>query len=105
MHNRFDINIAGYTLTVETERSADHMGRLSELLNERVRQVQKAGSTTNYLHVVMMAAMKLADEILEIRGEREEDRKRLDEGSRDILAALDEALEEDGKQRLPLRCR
>lgn len=105
MRNRFDVNIAGYTLTVETERSADHMARLSELLNDRVRQVQKAGCTTNYLHVVMMAAIKLADEVLEIRGEREGERKRLDERSRDVLAALDEALEEGGQEGLPLRCR
>jgi hypothetical protein len=30
MGDRFTINIAGYMLTVETERSADHMERLSE---------------------------------------------------------------------------
>lgn len=105
MRNRFDVNIAGYTLTVETERSADHMARLSELLNDRVRQVQKTGCTTNYLHVVMMAAMKLADEVLTLRGEHEGEQKRLDEKSRDILTALDEALQDGRTQGLPLRCR
>ena len=58
MGDRFSVNIAGYSLTVTTERSAEHMERLSKLMNERVREVQKSGGTANYLHVVMLAAMK-----------------------------------------------
>lgn len=92
MGNRYDVNIAGYTLTVSTDRSAEHMERLTGLLNERVREVQKAGGTANYLHAVMLAAMKLADEVLVLRGQQEGERRRLEEKSRDILARLDEAL-------------
>jgi cell division protein ZapA (FtsZ GTPase activity inhibitor) len=96
MNKRFDVNIAGYTLTVKTDRSAEHMERLSELLNERVREVQKSGATANYLNVVMLAAMKLADEVLELRGERDSVKKRLEQKSRDLLNALDSALKERG---------
>lgn len=64
MANRFDVNIAGYSLTVQTERSAAHMERLAETLNERVREIQKSGGTANYLNVVMLAAMELADDVL-----------------------------------------
>lgn len=92
MAKRFDVNIAGYTLTVETERSADHMERLTELLNQRVREIQNRGGTANYLHVVMLAAMKLADEVIELRGAQESDRKRLENRSRDLLEAIDSAL-------------
>ncbi|MBI5574983.1 MAG: cell division protein ZapA [Deltaproteobacteria bacterium] len=92
MSDRYDVNIAGYTLTVKTDRSADHMARLSELLNERVREVQKSGVTTNYLNVVMLAAMKLADEVLELRGKQDEEKKLLEQKSRDLLDALDSAL-------------
>lgn len=92
MAKRFDVNVAGYTLTVETERSADHMERLTELLNQRVREIQNRGGTANYLHVVMLAAMKLADEVIELRGAQENDRKRLENRSRDLLEAIDSAL-------------
>ncbi len=92
MGNRFDVNIAGYTLTVVTDRSAEHMDRLGELLNQRVREIQKSGGTSNYLHVVMLAAMKLADEVLEMRGRNESEKERIERKSRDILAALDDAL-------------
>lgn len=92
MAKRFDVNVAGYTLTVETERSADHMERLTELLNQRVREIQNRGGTANYLHVVMLAAMKLADEVIELRGAQESDRKRLENRSRDLLEAIDSAL-------------
>ena len=90
------MNIAGYALAIKTERSAEHMERLSELLNERVREVQKSGATANYLNVVMLAAMKLADEVLELRGERDDVKKGLEQKSRALLSALDSALKERG---------
>jgi cell division protein ZapA (FtsZ GTPase activity inhibitor) len=96
MTQRYDVNIAGYTVTVKTDRSAEHMARLSELLNERVREVQKSGMTANYLNVVMLAAMKLADEVLELRGERENVERRLEQKGRDLLSVLDSALKERG---------
>ncbi len=92
MVDRFHVNIAGYALTVSTERSAEHMELLSQLLNERVREVQKSGGTANYLHVVMLAAMKLGDEILELRDELEKEKQRFEEKSQDLLAVLDKAL-------------
>jgi cell division protein ZapA (FtsZ GTPase activity inhibitor) len=68
------------------------MERLSELLNERVREVQKTGGTANYLHTVMLAAMKLGDEILELRGELDIEKQRFEQKSQDLLAVLDNVL-------------
>ena len=96
MSKRYDMNIAGYALAIKTERSAEHMERLSELLNQRVREVQKSGATANYLNVVMLAAMKLADEVLELRGERDDVKKGFEQKSRALLSALDSALKERG---------
>ena len=106
MGNRIDVNIAGYALTVRTERSEEHMARLAETLNGRVREIQKLGGTANYLNVVMLAAMELADEVLTfedrfrevreqieaLRREKEELKTRLERKSRDLLATLDNAL-------------
>lgn len=92
MGERFNVNIAGYSLTVTTDRSAEHMERLSELLNEKVREVQKSGGTANYLHVIMLAAMKLGDEILETRRELEKEKNRFEERSQGLLEVLDKAL-------------
>ena len=106
MENRIDVNIAGYALTVRTERSKEHMVRLAETLNGKVREIQKLGGTANYLNVVMLAAMELADEVLTfeerfgevkdqievLRREREDLKTRLDRKSRDLLATLDDAL-------------
>jgi len=64
MANQYNVNIAGYGLVVQTERSAIHMERLTETLNEKVREIQRTGSTANYLNVVMLAAMELADDVL-----------------------------------------
>ena len=106
MGNRIDVNIAGYALTVRTERSEAHMVRLAETLNGRVREIQKQGGTANYLNIVMLAAMELADEVLTfeerfqevkkqveaLRREREDLKSRVDRKSRDLLATLDDAL-------------
>ena len=92
MGDRFNVNIAGYALTVSTERTAEHMERLSELLNKRVREIQKSGGTANYLHVVMLAAMKLGDEVLELREALDAEKRRFDEKSQELLAVLDQAL-------------
>ncbi len=92
MSHKYDVNIAGYTLTVRTGRSPEHMERLSALLNERVREVQKTGVTANYLNVVMLAAMKLADEILDLRDRQDSEKRRLEEKSRNLLDALESAL-------------
>ncbi|MCL1926385.1 MAG: cell division protein ZapA [Syntrophorhabdaceae bacterium] len=64
MTNQYNVNIAGYGLVVQTERSAVYMERLTETLNEKVREIQKTGGTANYLNVVMLAAMELADDVL-----------------------------------------
>lgn len=106
MGNRIDVNIAGYALTVRTERSEEHMARLAETLNERVREIQKQGGTANYLNIVMLAAMELADEVLTtedrfrelkeqveaLQREREELKSRLERKSRDLLTTLEDAL-------------
>jgi len=106
MENRIDVNIAGYALTVRTDRSEEHMKRLAEMLNGRVREIQKQGGTANYLNIIMLAAMELADEVLtfeerfgEIKGqvealrrEREELKTSVDRKSRNLLATLENAL-------------
>jgi len=106
MGKRIDVNIAGNALTVRTDRSEEHMARLAETLNGRVREIQKQGGTANYLNVIMLAAMELADEVLmfeerfqevkqqvdALRREKEDIKARLDRKSRDLLATLDDAL-------------
>jgi cell division protein ZapA (FtsZ GTPase activity inhibitor) len=106
MENRIDVNIAGYALTVRTDRSEEHMKRLAETLNGRVREIQKLGGTANYLNIIMLAAMELADEVLTfeerfrevkdqveaLRRDREELKTQVDRKSRNLLATLESAL-------------
>jgi cell division protein ZapA (FtsZ GTPase activity inhibitor) len=104
--NRIDVNIAGYALTVRTDRSEEHMVRLAETLNGRVREIQKQGGTANYLNIIMLAAMELADEVLmfeerfreitdqveALRREKEERMAQVDRKSRVLLETLENAL-------------
>ncbi|TRZ96793.1 MAG: cell division protein ZapA [Deltaproteobacteria bacterium] len=106
MEKRIDVNIAGYALTVRTDRSEEHMTRLAETLNGRVREIQKQGGTANYLNIIMLAAMELADEVLTfeerfrevkdeveaLHRERDELKTQVDRKSRNLLATLESAL-------------
>jgi cell division protein ZapA (FtsZ GTPase activity inhibitor) len=92
MPNRVDLNIAGYTLTVRSDRPAERLERLGEMVNEKVREIQRGGSTANYLNVILLASITLAEEILVLK-ERIESREAQDEAAeRNILAALQKAL-------------
>ena len=94
MENRIDLNIAGYTLTVVSDRSPAHLESLGSMVNERVREIQKGGSTTNYLNVILLAAITLADEVLDLR-QRIDSRKDQDAAAeKNLLAALQKALDQ-----------
>jgi len=64
MANQYNVNIAGYGLVVQTVRSEAYVRQLEGALNEKVREIQKTGGTANYLNVVMLTAMELADDVL-----------------------------------------
>lgn len=93
MANRYDLNIAGYALTVQSERSPEHMQRLGAMVNDRVREIQKAGSTTNYLHVILLASITMADELLELKERLDGQKDRSEAAEKSLLAALEQALE------------
>lgn len=91
MTNRVQVNIVGHSLTLETDRSPEHMDELARLLNDRVRAIQKSG-VTNYLNAIVMASLALTDELVSIRGERDHERLAIEERSRELLEALDTAM-------------
>ena len=94
MSTRIDLNIAGYTLTVLSDRSPEHLERLGAMVNEKVREIQKGGSTTNYLNVILLAAITMADEVLELK-DKVDGRKNGDEAAeKNLLAKLEQALDQ-----------
>ena len=94
MENRIDLNIAGYTLTVVSDRSPAHLESLGSMVNERVREIQKGGSTTNYLNVILLAAITLADEVLDLRQRIDSRKDQEAAAEKNLLAALQKALDQ-----------
>ena len=92
MGNRIDVNIAGYALTVRTERSVEHMARLAETLNGRVREILGAMERADEVLTFEDRLREMREQVETLRREREDLRTRLDRKSRDLLATLDEAL-------------
>jgi cell division protein ZapA (FtsZ GTPase activity inhibitor) len=92
MERQFDVNVAGYTITVKTRRSPEQVDRITAMVNERVREIRKTGGTTNYLHIILLSAISLADEVLALRENREGDRKVAEEKEKSLLGLIDKAL-------------
>jgi cell division protein ZapA (FtsZ GTPase activity inhibitor) len=93
VERQFDVNVAGYTITVKTSRSPEHVDRITSMVNERVREIRKSGGTTNYLNIVLLASMSLADEVLTLRENREGDKKAIEERQKSLLGLIDGVLE------------
>ncbi|HEY3489631.1 MAG TPA: cell division protein ZapA [Candidatus Deferrimicrobiaceae bacterium] len=93
MSNRVDLCIAGYTLTIMSDRSQDHLERLGAMVNERVQEIQKGGSTTNYLNVILLAAITMADEVLELKKLVESRKGRDEAAEKNLLDVLQQALD------------
>ncbi len=94
MPTRIDLNIAGYTLSVMSDRSPEHLQQLGSMVNERVREIQKGGSTTNYLNVILLSAITLADEVLDLKEKLESQNGKNEEAEKSLLAALELALDQ-----------
>jgi cell division protein ZapA (FtsZ GTPase activity inhibitor) len=93
MERQFDVNVAGYTITVKTSRSPEHVDRLTSMVNERVREIRRTGNTTNYLNILLLASLSLADEVLALRESRDGDKKAVEERQRSLLGLIDGILE------------
>jgi cell division protein ZapA (FtsZ GTPase activity inhibitor) len=87
------VNVAGYTITVKTSRSPEHVDRLTSMVNERVREIRRTGNTTNYLNILLLAALSLADEVVALRESRDGDQKAVEERQRSLLGLIDGILE------------
>ena len=44
MERQFDVNVAGYTITVKTARPPEHVDRITAMVNERVSALRSSGS-------------------------------------------------------------
>ena len=56
-----------YTLGVDEDHSAEHVQKLAEMVDERMREVKRELQSGNPLQVAILASLSLVEELLSLR--------------------------------------
>jgi len=82
------VEIFGQSYGVRAVRGPGYVERLAALVDEEMREVSRAGGTVDSLRVAVLAALNLADQVLQAR-----ERSGQDDGLEGRAARLVEELE------------
>jgi cell division protein ZapA len=82
------VTIAGQHYTIKSDADASYVQSLAEVVNERIREVQRGAKSAPLQAVAVLAALQLADEVQRERDRRADLRKRVREKARAIRAHL-----------------
>ncbi len=83
------VTIAGQRLTLKSDAEEAYVQALAGVVDEKMREVQRAAKAASRDAVAMLAALQLADELERERRGRAELRERVREKSRAIRDFLD----------------
>jgi cell division protein ZapA len=96
MKRSISVTIAGQKLTIKSDAEESYVHSLAELVDDRIRQVQKGAKTAPRDAVAMLAALQIADDLVRERSGRAELRRRVREKSRAIRALIASHVTEGG---------
>ena len=97
MSARVEVEILGRRLALRTEEPPERVEAAAALVRERLGQLQEAGLTAGTDRLLILAALDLAGEVLELRDGKDADRARL-------LEELDAVVSQvEGLANAPLR--
>jgi cell division protein ZapA len=92
--DRVTVQIYGEQYTVKAGDDQDYIRRVARIVDEKMREVASSGKVVATSKIAILAALNIADELLQARTELEEessgDAGRLDA----VIARLGKALEE-----------
>jgi cell division protein ZapA len=83
------VRIAGQRYTIKSDAEETYVQSLAELVDDKIRRVQRASKTAPPEAVAVLAALQIADDLVRERAGRAELRRRVREKSRAIREFLD----------------
>jgi cell division protein ZapA (FtsZ GTPase activity inhibitor) len=83
------VEVAGQRLTLRTDADDGYVASLAELVNQKMGEVRASSRTLSTHVVAMMAALKIADDLIQARNQESELRRKVREKSQRILALLE----------------
>jgi cell division protein ZapA len=88
MKRSITITVAGQKFTIKSDADESYVRSLAELVDDKIRQVQRGAKTATRDAVAVLAALQIADELVRERQGRGELRRRVREKSRAMRALI-----------------
>jgi len=92
MKRMVDVKILGQTFTVASEERDEHLRRVAQLVDKKMREVEKAGGSNGIstLDVAILTALNIASEYQKLKDENEVLNKAIDGLSSRVQIWLDD---------------
>ena len=92
MKRMVDVRIWGQTFTVASEEREDHLRRVADVVDKKMREVSKAGGGNGIstADVAILAALNIASELQKLQEESDNVRKVIDGLSTRVQTWLDD---------------
>ncbi|MEM8931690.1 MAG: cell division protein ZapA [Acidobacteriota bacterium] len=88
-----DVHIFGATYTVRGEQDRDYLEQTAELVDRKMREIGQHVSTVDTAKIAILAALNLADELLQSNQQQEGERVEIMEKVHQLTGELSSALE------------
>jgi len=88
-----DVEIFGSVYHVRGEKDPEYLQELAELVDRRMREISKQVSTVDSAKIAILAALNIADELLQSRRQQEGERVEIEDRVTELAGELDKALQ------------
>jgi cell division protein ZapA len=87
------VNIFGSEYVLRADENEAYVKQVAEYVDEKMREIDRSQAINSNLKIAILAALNIADELLQSQEYREKLVKEIDEESREMNRSLEEALE------------
>lgn len=93
MNHAVKISVAGQPLAVRTSASPTYIRELADFVTARIEEVRAPGRTVTTQSLALLAALNIADELYQLRGDHSKLKRQVRERLERILGYLDKEAE------------
>lgn len=87
-----EVEIFGSSYSVRGDKDPEHLRKLAEIVDSRMREIAKQVSTVDSAKIAILAALNIADDLLQCRKQQEGERVGIEERVTELAGELDQAL-------------
>lgn len=90
------VRIAGEEHTIRANAEPEYTRRCARIVDERIQQIREQSGPLDAHRAAILAALSLTDELLQARGEVEQNRREVASRVENLVHRLEDALDEGG---------